>query len=57
MRRMFIIGLSVPAAATVIVALALRPDSLPQWLAVAATPFIASTVLALVYAYQSRTRP
>ena len=52
--RMFIVGLSVPLAATAVVALALWPDSLLEWLAVAATPFVTSAIVAMVYAYRSR---
>lgn len=52
--RMFIVGLSVPAAATAIVALSIRPASLAQWAIIAATPFATSAVVAMVYAYRSR---
>jgi hypothetical protein len=50
---MFAIGLAVPAAATVAVGLIVRPDSLMQWLLVAATPFVASTAVALCYIIRS----
>ncbi|MGW0311990.1 hypothetical protein [Streptomyces flavidovirens] len=52
--RMFVVGLTVPLAALVVAALVVRPDSLLQWLAVAATPFVASAIVASVYAYRSR---
>lgn len=52
--RMFVVGLSVPLAATAVVALTLWPDSLMQWLAVAATPFVTSASVAMVYAYRNR---
>jgi hypothetical protein len=52
--RMFIVGLSVPVVVTAIVALAVWPTSLAQWLIVVATPFVTSTLVAMVYAYRSR---
>lgn len=51
---MFIVGLTVPLAATAAVALAVWPGSLLEWLIVAATPFVTSAVVAMVYAYRSR---
>ncbi|GAA2929989.1 hypothetical protein [Streptomyces enissocaesilis] len=52
--RMFIVGLTVPLVAFAAIALIVRPDSLLQWLTVGATPFVASAVVAMVYAYRSR---
>ncbi|WP_176742628.1 hypothetical protein [Streptomyces sp. LUP47B] len=54
MKRMFVVGLTVPAAVTGIVVLAVWPNSLMQWLIVAATPFVTSSAVAMAYAYRSR---
>ena len=54
MKRMFLVGLTVPFAAAGMVALALRPDSLLQWLLVAITVPAVSAVVAMVYAFRSR---
>jgi len=54
MKRMFLVGLTVPFAAAGVVALVLRPDSLVQWLLVAVTVPVVSAVVAMVYAFRSR---
>lgn len=54
MKRMFLVGLTVPFAAAGVVALVLRPDSLLQWLLVAVTVPVVSAVVAMVYAFRSR---
>lgn len=54
MKRMFLVGLTVPFAAAGMVALVLRPDSLLQWLLVAGVVPAASAVVAMVYAFRSR---
>lgn len=54
MRRMFWIGLIVPAAACTIVALAVGPDSWLGWAAVIATAPAAATGVAVVFMLQDR---
>jgi hypothetical protein len=55
--RMFLIGLTVPFVAFAVVALAVRPDTLLQWVAVAATIPVVSAAVAMAYAYRARTPP
>lgn len=57
MKRMFLVGLTVPFAAAGVVALVVRPESLLQWLAVAGTVPVVSAAVAMVYAWRSRDEP
>ena len=57
MKRMFLIGLAVPFATAGLVALAIWPDSLFDWLTVAAAVPAAAAGVALVYMWQSRSAP
>jgi hypothetical protein len=56
MRRMFWIGLLVPALACAIVALAIGPDSWLGWTAVVATAPAAAAGVAVVFMLQDRRR-
>jgi fatty acid desaturase len=56
MRRMFWIGLLVPAIACTIVALAIGPDSWLGWVVVVATAPAAAAGVAVVFALQDRRR-
>lgn len=54
MRRMFWIGLAIPAVACTIVALAIGPDSWLGWAAVAATAPAAAAGVAVAFMLQDR---
>lgn len=56
MKRMFWIGLIVPALACTIAALAIGPDSWLGWAAVIAVAPAASTGVAVVLIFQDRRR-
>lgn len=55
-RRMFWLGLLVPAIACAVVALVVGPDSWLGWAAVIATPFAAAAGVAVAFMIQDRRK-